>query len=163
MGVYGVSVYGVGLYGVDAPPSSGVPIDIPITTACVLYDRFVISGVNLGKYSFDVNPSDYDPYPVKDTNSYRTIMDADPTIDFDYNKFEISLSWNRMPEQQFYELESFSRKNTDGRSENIYFWDGAIGSFNGAQIRVISFEAGAGAGFVPIDRTRARMLIRRVF
>ena len=58
---------------------------------------------------------------------------------------------------------SYSRKNLDGRSEDLYFWDGDIAAFNGAKIRVVELKGGLAGGYDPIDGTSVSMTRRKVF
>lgn len=90
-------------------------------------------------------------------------MDAAPISDIDYSKHEITMSWNLMTWDMWEDLESYYRKNIDGRSEKMYFWDGKIGEYTQQQIQVVSFDGNVVGGVEPIDRMDVNMVIRKVF
>ncbi len=158
---YGYGIYGQDVYGV---------LEEPITTGiyllqsgyCPQYLRFQFSGVTLPLYVFHLNPSSYDPYPQRTTQSYRAITNFDPTVDEDYKKIEIDMSWTRMSEIMWESIYPYTRKKVDGTSEPLYFWDGTIGHYKGSLIKLEYFKGEVKAGTDPIDRFNVSMKIREV-
>lgn len=154
-------VWDVGVWDTDtwAATATGV-----YTTPgfCPDYLRFQLSGVNLGLYIFDVNPTNYDIYPKRATGGYSTIMDSDPTVNRDYMKYEVTLRWRRMSERMWNQLQPYSRKNVDGTSETMYFWDAQFNRFFEKQVRIEMLEGRILAGNLPIDRFDVKLRIREV-
>lgn len=132
------------------------------SSSCPNYSRMKISGVTLGEYVFPVNSSTYDIYPARTTQSYRAINNFEPTIDQVYNKIEIKLNWNIMDSMMWSDLLPYARKNVDGTSDILYFWDGGIGRFSASTIKVTSLKARAIAGFNPIHRHNIEFVIKQV-
>lgn len=158
---YGVAQYGYDTYG-DIPPVGGAVVfpypEVP--GYCPQYLRFQLSGINQGLYVFELNPSSYDPYPQRSTQSYKTIINYDKTIDQQYNKLEIELQWDEMSEAMWNSLLPFSRKRVDGTSEAFYFWDSHINRFNGHRVKIESLKGEVKAGYTPINRFNVSMKIR---
>ncbi len=132
------------------------------TIDCKFYERFQISGVNLGVYKFDVNPSSYDPFPAKTTQFYKSVNSFNSTVDQVYTKIELTMGWDIMQESMWNDLLPYYRKNTDGTSEGLYFYDSNIGNFNWTKIQVIDLRAQAMAGNDPIYRTKVSFRIRQI-
>ena len=122
----------------------------------------MLSGVNLGLYIFDVNPTNYDIYPQKRTQGYDTILDSDPTISKTYKKFTIKVTWQEVPHYMWNQLEPYARKNVAGVSEDICFWDADFQRFQGSQIKIEELEGTARGGNLPVDRYDVSMLIREI-
>lgn len=156
MARYGLSNYGVGLYGVETPVEAICEPDY----SRIVYTRFAFSGVNLGYYPFEINPTSYNAYPQRTTKAYDIINGVNPTIDEDYNKLIIDMSWGWMPERMWNKLVPYARKKVDGTSENTYFWDLDIARFNGVKIRVENLKAEARAGSDPVDRFNVSLQLR---
>ncbi len=153
-----MSTYGAGtLYGNTAqytitPPGPILPTGyFPQDGYCPKYLRFQFSGVDLGLYIFDINPSNYDPYPKRTTKSYQTILSSDPTIDETYIKINETMTWDRIPYTMWQRLSEFSNKKVDGTSDIIYFWDGEIGKYREAPIKVEGLKGDIMAGYDPIE------------
>lgn len=129
---------------------------------CFDYTRFAFSGVNLGLYALDINPDKYIPYPQRNTQEYHVIAGSDPTVNQDYNKILVSMSWGFMPEEMWNDLLPYTRKNYAGQSDTIYFWDNPIGRFSGIQVKITKFEGKTIAGNRPIDRYDISLELREV-
>lgn len=159
---YGESIYGEDLYG-DGPPY--IPI-LPISPYgiqsgyCPQYLRFQFSGIRLPLYIFDQNPISYDGYPQRTTQSYKNLINPDPTIDEPYQKIEMTMTWDRMPESMWNAILPYTRKKVDGSSEPLYFWDGQIGRFKEGRIKVESFRGEVRGGYFPIDRFNVSLKMR---
>lgn len=126
------------------------------------YLRFKFSGVNLGEYIFEINPTSYNVYPQRDTSAYSMITDTDPTIDKSYIKHEINISWNRISQDMWAELEAFARKRVDGTSEDLYFWDGSIGRFSCSRVKIERLRGEVLGGRDPIERDGVSFMLREV-
>lgn len=163
LNTYGRAQYGVDTYGgaVPAPVSSTACLDAQ-PGYCPSYVRFQFSGVNLGLYIFELNPSTYDIYPQRTTQSYSYVNEVYGTIDEDYMKLEIDLFWNLMPYQMYQDIKVYSRKLVDGTSEDLYFWDANMGRFCGKKVKIEEFEGRVIGGYYPIDRHSVRLKLREV-
>lgn len=161
---YGAAVYGSDTYG-DIPP-----VNPTIVIACLEqqpgycpeYIRFQLSGVNLGLYIFELNPTEYDIYPQRRTQAYSHVNNFNGTIDSDYNKLEIELKWTNMPASMWEAISVYSRKKYDGTSEDLYFWDANFGRFCGRRIKLEEFRADVRGGYDPINRMNVSVLLREV-
>lgn len=160
---YGYGIYGQNVYGtLDEAPNITTGIYVVQNGYCPLYLRFQFSGATLPLYVFDVNPSTYDPYPQRTTQSYNLILNFDTTIDQDYKKIEINMQWDRMPEAMWEAIYPYTRKKVDGTSESLYFWDGAIGHYKESLIKIEDFQGEVRAGLDAIDRFNVSMRLREV-
>lgn len=159
---YGYAFYGQDVYGLfEEPVTTGIYLEQD--GYCPRYLRFQFSGVNtLPLYVFDLNPSSYDSYPQRNTQSYKTILNYDPTSDEDYKKLEFTMSWDRMPETMWFSMLPYTRKKVDGTSELIYFWDGNIGHYKATSVRIESFRGEVRAGYDPVDRFNVSIKLREV-
>lgn len=158
-GIYGQDVYGDGF---QEPISATTGVYLVQNGYCPRYLRFQFSGATLPLYVFDLNPSSYDPYPQRTTQSYSLILNFDTTIDQDYNKIEVSMNWDRMPETMWESLLPYTRKKVDGTSERLYFWDSTIGRARESLVKVEEFQGEVVAGETPIDRHSVSMKLRFV-
>lgn len=157
MAQYASSLYGNSVYGLG----TGVPVtSCSEPTNCFVYDRFVLSGVNLGAYIFDLNPTKYDGFRRPEVKSYATVMSTNPTIDVPYNKIPIELSWDQMPQAMWDEILPYARKYRDGTSEDIYFWDGAISGMQGIRVRIEDLKGEVRGGYEPVHRFNVSMKLR---
>ncbi len=94
---YGYGAYGQNVYGMLAGPTPVITgIYVQQNGYCPLYLRFQFSGIALPLYVFEQNPTEYDAYPQRTTQSYRTIDNFDPTVDEEYRKIEITMAWPRI-------------------------------------------------------------------
>ncbi len=150
---YGVAVYGDDLYGdgINIYPNGNNPYPIQ-SGYCPQYLRFQFSGIALPLYIFDQNPLNYDGYPQRTTQSYKNIMNSDPTIDEPYEKVEINMTWDHMSEAMWNAIMPYTRKKVDGSQENLWFWDGTIGRFREVRVKIESFRGEVRGGYFPIDR-----------
>lgn len=158
---YGDSLYGYDLYG-DGAFLSNPPLVYATPGKCPDYLRFQFSGINLGLYVFEINPSKYDVYPQRNTQSYKTILDFDPTSDEEYNKIEINMSWDQMSAKMYADILPYSRKKVDGSSEQLYFWDANVRRFFEGQIKVEALHGELRAGFAPPDRFNVSLRLREI-
>lgn len=166
--LYGVGRYGVNVYG-DVGGSGVQPTPTPIEPClseqpgyCPTYTRFQFSGVNLGLYIFELNPTNYDIYPQRTTKSYSHTLGHDTTIDQNYDKIEISISWREMSESMWQSIIPYSRKLVDGTSEDLYFWDANLGRFCGRRVKLEEFSAQLVGGNNPIKRFNVNAKLRSV-
>ncbi len=158
---YGQAFYGEDIYGevvqfVPAPANGYTEQ----AGYCPKYLRFQISGINMGLYVFDINPTSYDGFPQRTTQSYRNILGFDPTVDKNYDKIEIDMSFEQMPESMWNSLLPYSRKKVDGTSEDLYLWDSHAGRFQGNKMRIEAMRGEVKGGYFPIDRFNVSMKIR---
>ena len=159
---YGVATYGNDTYG-NAEPINPNTIVIPypeVPGYCPQYLRFQLSGVKQGLYVFELNPSSYDPYPQRTTQSYKNITVFEHTIDAPYNKLEIDMHWDEMSNNMWNSLIPYSRKNVDGTSENLYFWDSHVNRFQGHRVKIESLRCDLKGGHYPLTRFNVSMKIR---
>ncbi len=143
----------------------GAAIDSGVYTTpgyCPDYLRFQLSGINLGLYTFEINPSNYNIFPQKRTGGYATILDPDPTVEEDFNKLEIQVSWKRMPLKMWEQIEAYSRKEVDGTSEDMWFWDANTGRFTGNKVKVEKLSARVRGGTEPLDRFDVKMSLKEL-
>lgn len=158
---YGQAQYGVNVYGEVVIPST---LPGPCLTDqpgyCQTYTRFQFSGVNLGLYIFDLNPTNYTPFPQRTTQSYKTILNFDDTVDEQYDKIDMTLTWNEMSESMWNYILPYTRKNVDGTSESLYFWDGNFGRACGKKVKIESFNGQLHGGNTPIKRFNVSLRIR---
>lgn len=152
MAKYGSSKYGAGKYGTETACVE--------PAFCLNYDRFVLSGVNLGSYTFEINPTRYDPYRRQEPQVYSVVMSTNPTVDVPYEKLPIDISWDYMPERMWNAILPYARKYRDGSSENIYLWDGGISGIQGQRIRIEDIKAEVRGGVEPVHRYNVSMKIR---
>lgn len=161
---YGVATYGNDTYGDIAPAIIVIGGDCLSEQPgfCPVYTRFQFSGVNLGLYIFEINPTSYDIYPQRASKSYTYINEFSNIIDADYNKLEISIEWANMPESMWNSIKTYSRKKVDGRSEDLYFWDANMGRFCGRKVKIEEFSADLKGGWNPINRFSVSLKLREV-
>ncbi len=163
---YGYGIYGQNVYSLVAGPTNTGVTPTGIYNIqngyCPLYLRFQFSGINLGLYVFDLNPSTYMPFPQRTTQQYQTILDFNPTVDESYQKIELNMTWDQMPEKMWTAMLPYSRKNVDGTSENLYFWDGTIGRCRETSVKIESLRGEIRAGWDPIDRFSVSLKMRLV-
>ena len=160
MAIYGISLYGPpSIYG----PGTGVP---PPTgwfntkTWCWDYPRFALSGVNIGYYEFEINPTSYNVYPQRDTQTYATIMNSTPTIDQPYEKLVIEMTWAYMSENMWIKIKPYARKKVDGTSDNTYFWDANFGRFSQGKVKIEDLKGEVQGGYDPPDRKNVSLKLR---
>ncbi len=160
--VYGYGLYGSNVYGVIAGAPAPVVTGIYVIQDgyCPRYLRFQFSGIALPLYVFDINPSNYDAYPQRTTQQYQNILNFNPTVDENYNKIEIDMSWDRIPENMWEMLYPYTRKRVDGTSEPLFFWDGDVGRARESRVKVEYFKGEVSAGEDPIDRHNVSMRLR---
>jgi hypothetical protein len=120
----------------------------------------MLSGVSLGAYTFELNPMQYDPFRRRETKVYQVVMSTNPTVDEDYRKTPIEISWDYMPQNMWDALVPYARKRRDGTSEDIYFWDGAISGFQGQRVRIEDLRGEVRGGYDPVCRWNVSMKIR---
>lgn len=159
---YGFAVYGSDVYGewADDVPATTTGIYVVQDGYCPRYLRFQFSGATLPLYVFEVNPSEYNPYPQRTTQQYQTVLNFNPTVDENYNKIEMSMAWQRMPESMWEAIYPYTRKKVDGTSEDLYLWDGEIGHFRETRIKVENFKGEVKGGYDPVDRFTVSMAFR---
>lgn len=161
----GNGVYGYSLYG-----DVGNPGPEPVVTGiyniqdgyCPRYLRMQFSGSILPLYVFQINPSVYDAYPQRNTASYKTILNFDPTIDETYKKLEITLQWDRMPQQMWNDILPYSRKKVDGTSERLLFWDAGVGHYKESLMKLEYLKGEVRAGEDPVDRHNVSLKLREI-
>ncbi len=160
---YGFGVYGEDVYGeVPEPIVSATGTYNVQNGYCPRYLRFQFSGVNLGLYIFEINPTEYDVYPQRTTQSYKTILDPDLTVDESYIKLELSMKWDFMTENMWQSITPYSRKKVDGTSEILYFWDGSINRFLEKQVKVEAFAGELRGGYFPVCRHNVSVKLREL-
>lgn len=155
---YGQSLYGDGFY--IPPPPSGLYPPQAFSGACPTYQRFALSGLNLPLYIFELNPDSYDSYPQRTTQSYKTILDFDPTIDETYKKIELSMGWTEMSDAMWSSLLTYSRKLVDGTSEPLYAWDSTVNHLNGTLIKIEQLKGQVQGGNAPVKRFSVSLKLR---
>lgn len=161
---YGVATYGNDTYGDIAPAVIVIGGNCLSEQPgfCPVYTRFQFSGVNLGLYIFEINPTSYDIYPQRNSKSYNYINNVSKIMDASYIKLEIDIRWDNMPEDMWNSIKTYSRKKVDGSSEVLYFWDANLGRFCGRQVKIEEFTTELHGGYNPINRFNVSLKMREV-
>lgn len=103
--------------------------------------RFTLSESSGAAIQFEINPSEYDPFPPQD---YRVITTASgvPLVNTDvYDNRVFSMKFQVISSGFYQALNNFARRNTntDGQLNQLTFSDGDIGAFTNAPIKIVNF------------------------
>lgn len=102
--------------------------------------RFLLSETGGQAIQFEINPSEYDPYPPLE---YRVIPVASgfPLVNSDvYDNRVMTMKFQVMSSGFYRALEHFARRTTwtDGQLTQLTFSDGDLGAFTNAPIKIIN-------------------------
>lgn len=108
---------------------------------------FIFSGVALGKYTFEQNPSSMDSVAMKNhSNTLPLLIGEDiyqrPLYDNEVRK----MAWEITSYTHYQALRAYTTRDSFGNIPLTYFWDGTVYGFQGAPIHVLDVYGAPIAG-----------------